>query len=62
MMISVKKTPTESTWAEFWNVEVIPAPTPRCWGGRLFITPARLGEAKAPIASPFNSRIGAKST
>ena len=29
-------------------------------GGRLFITPARLGEAKAPIARPFSRSIGPK--
>src|ERR1019366_6452627 len=57
-IMRVKKIPIESTGALFWNVEFIPAPTPRCSGGRLFITPARLGAAKAPIASPLSSRIG----
>ena len=52
--------PIESTWAEFWKVEFMPAPTPRCWGGRLFITPARLGAAKAPMARPFKSSRKAK--
>ena len=48
-IISVKKIPIESTCAEFWNVWFIPPPAPRCCAGRLFITPARFGEAKAPI-------------
>ena len=52
-IMSVKKIPIERTCAEFWNVEFIPDPTPRCFAGRLFITPARLGAANAPIASPF---------
>jgi hypothetical protein len=51
---SEKKIPIESTWAEFWKVEFMPEPAPRCWGGRLFITPARFGEAKAPIERPFS--------
>ena len=51
----VKKMPIDRTWAEFWKVEFIPEPAPRCWGGRLFMTPARLGLAKAPMARPFNN-------
>ena len=57
-IISVKKIPIDSTCALFWNVLFMPEPTPRCWGGRLFITPARFGAAKVPMASPFRSRIG----
>ena len=56
----MKKTPIDSTWALFWNVVFIPEPTPRCCGGRLFITPARLGAAKAPMESPFSSRMSPK--
>ena len=52
MIISVKKIPIESTWAEFWNVWFIAPPAPRCSGGRLFMTAARLGDANMPIASP----------
>ena len=52
---SVKKIPMERTWAEFWKVEFIPEPAPRCWGGRLFITPARLGEPNEPIVSPMTA-------
>ena len=52
MIISEKKSPMESTWAEFWKVVFMPEPAPRCWGGRLFITPARLGEPKAAMVSP----------
>ena len=62
MIMRVKKMPMESTWAEFWKVEFMPPPTPRCWGGRLFMTPARLGAAKAPMASPFKSSRTAKTT
>ena len=40
-IMSVKKIPIESTWAEFWNVVVIPDPAPRWSAGRLFITAAR---------------------
>ncbi len=58
-IISVKKMPTDSTWAEFWNVWFIPPPAPRSPGGRLFITPARLGEANIPIDTPFRNRIAA---
>ena len=60
MIISVKKMPMESTWAEFWKVEFMPAPTPRCWRGRLFMTPARLGAANAPMARPLQSSRTAK--
>ena len=58
-IISVKKMPIESTWAEFWKVGFMPPPAPRCWAGRLFIMPARLGEANAPIESPIKSRMPA---
>ena len=57
---SVKKIPMERTWAEFWKVAFMPEPAPRSWGGRLFITPARLGLAKAPMARPFISNRRAK--
>ena len=56
-IISVKKMPTDSTWAEFWNVWFIAPPTPRCSGGRLDITAARFGEANNPIDTPMSSRI-----
>ena len=55
MITSVKKIPMDNTWAEFWKVAFIPEPAPRSCGGRLFITPARLGLAKAPMAKPFSS-------
>jgi hypothetical protein len=58
-MISVKKMPMDKTVAEFWNVEAMPAPTPRRSGGRLFMIPARLGEANRPIPIPFSSRMTA---
>jgi hypothetical protein len=35
-MINVKKMPMDRTMAEFWNVALMPAPTPRRSGGRLF--------------------------
>ena len=56
-IMSVKKIPIESTWAEFWNVLFMPPPAPRCCAGRLFITAARFGAANAPIESPMSSRI-----
>ena len=55
--MSVKKIPIESTWAEFWNVWFIPPPAPRSSAGRLFITPARLGDANMPIEMPVSPRI-----
>ena len=58
-MISVKKMPMDRTMAEFWNVALMPAPTPRRSGGRLFMIPARLGEANRPMPMPFSSRISA---
>ena len=58
-MISVKKMPMDSTMAEFWNVALIPAPTPRLSRGRLFMIPARFGEANSPMPSPLSSRISA---
>ena len=58
MMIRVKKIPIESTWAEFWKVVFIPDPAPRCWAGRLFMTPARLGAPKAAMVRPVkNNRM-----
>ena len=60
-MISVKKIPIDSTWAEFWNVVFIPDPEPRCCGGRLFITAARFGEPKAAIISPVANSSTANS-
>ena len=51
-IIRVKKIPMESTWAEFWNVVFMPDPAPRCSGGRLFMTPARLGEPKDAMREP----------
>ena len=53
MIMSVKKMPIEITWPEFWKVEFMPDPTPRCSAGRAFMTLTRLGAAKAPMASPF---------
>ena len=50
-IIRVKKIPIDSTWAEFWKVVFMPEPAPRCCGGRLFMTPARLGEPNAAMAS-----------
>ena len=55
-IISVKKTPIESTLAEFIEVASIPAPAPRCDGGRLFITPALFGEAEEPHADPVQQQ------
>jgi hypothetical protein len=54
-IISEKKIPMESTRAEFWKVVAIPAPAPRRFGGRLFMIPAWLGEAKSPIPRPTRS-------
>ena len=56
MIISVKKIPIDSTWAEFWKVWFMPPPAPRSPGGRLFITAARLGEANSPIEMPFSEQ------
>jgi hypothetical protein len=53
--MSVKKTPIDSTCAEFMNVWFIPPPAPRCSGGRLFITAARLGDENIPIDSPLSA-------
>ena len=60
-MISEKKIPMDSTMAEFWNVALIPAPTPRCSGGRLFMMPARFGDANRPMPMPLSSRMPANS-
>jgi hypothetical protein len=60
-ILSVKKIPIESTWAEFWNVWFIPPPAPRSAAGRLFITPARLGDANMPIEIPVSARMSANS-
>ena len=37
----------------------MPAPAPRCEGGRLFITPALFGEENRPMPIPFSRRISA---
>ena len=58
-IMSVKKIPIESTWAEFWKVVVIPEPAPRCSGGRLFITAARLGDMNKPLLRPIMRSNGA---
>ena len=60
MIMRVKNTPMDSTWALFWKVVFMPLPAPRCSGGRLFMTPARLGDAKVPEPSPLSRRIAAK--
>jgi hypothetical protein len=60
--MSVKKTPIDRTLDETLNVASIPAPAPRCPGGRLFITPAVFGDWKRPIPIPFRSRISANQT
>jgi hypothetical protein len=60
-MISVKKMPIDKTMAEFWKVALMPAPTPRRSGGRLFMIPARFGEANRPMPMPLNNRIAANS-
>ena len=57
--MSVKKMPIESTWAEFWKVWFIPPPAPRSPAGRLFMTAARLGEAKRPIEAPISASTAA---
>ena len=51
--------PTDSTCAEFWKVWFMPPPAPRSWAGRLFITAARLGEAKRPIEAPIANSTAA---
>ena len=56
-IIREKKIPIDSTWAEFWKVVFMPDPAPRCSGGRLFITPARLGDPKADMNTPVRKRI-----
>ena len=61
MIISVKKIPIDSTWAEFWNVWFMPPPAPRSDGGRLFMTAARLGEANIPIDTPLRNSTAANS-
>ncbi len=58
--MSEKKIPMESTCAEFWNVVFMPDPAPRCCGGRLFMTPARLGEPKDAMAMPVTNSSTAK--
>ena len=45
----MKKTPIESTLAEFMNVASMPAPAPRWEGGSAFMTPALFGEEKRPM-------------
>ncbi len=55
----LKKIPMESTIAEFWKVVLIPEPTPRAVGGRLFMISARLGEENSPWPSPFANRSAA---
>ena len=52
--------PMDSTWAEFWKVVFMPDPAPRCWGGRLFMTPARLGEPKTAMDRPVRNRSSAE--
>ena len=50
----------EITWAEFWNVVFMPDPAPRCSGGRLFMTPVRLGEPNDAMVSPVRKRMTPK--
>ena len=52
--------PMERTWAEFWKVVFMPDPAPRCWGGRLFMTPARFGEPNEAMVSPVKNSKRAK--
>ncbi len=59
-IISEKKIPIESTWAEFWKVVIIPDPAPRCSAGRLFMTPAWFGDMNKPLLRPMRSSRGAK--
>ena len=58
-IISEKKTPIDSTAAEAVKVASMPAPAPRCDGGRLFITPAVFGDVKSPCPMPLTNRISA---
>jgi hypothetical protein len=44
----VKKTPMESTPAEFMKVPFMPAPAPRWSGGRLFMTAIWFGVKNMP--------------
>jgi len=55
----VKKIPIDSTCAEFWNVWFMPPPAPRSEAGRLFMTPARFGEANIPIETPLRNSTAA---
>ena len=59
-IISEKKMPMDSTCAEFWKVVFIPEPAPRCSGGRLFMTPSRLGAPKAPMVRPMDEQQDAE--
>ena len=56
--MSEKKIPIESTWAEFWKVVSIPEPAPRCSAGRLFMTPARLGDMNRAVAQAHEQQQG----
>ena len=58
-IISEKKMPIESTIEVFWNVVLIPPPTPRRLAGREFMIAARLGEANSPIPKPLAKRAAA---
>ena len=51
--------PIESTIEVFWNVVLMPPPTPRRLAGRAFMIAARLGEANRPIPKPLANRAAA---
>ena len=51
--------PIDSTIEAFWNVVLMPPPTPRRLAGREFITAARLGEANRPMPKPLKKSAAA---
>ena len=51
--------PIESTIEVFWNVVLIPPPTPRRLAGREFMIAARLGEANRPMPKPLTKSAAA---
>ena len=59
--IRVKKTPIDSTNAEFWKVAIMPPAAPRLSAGTEFIISAQFGEKNRPEPKPLRAMTIANS-
>ena len=56
--MSEKKIPIDSTWAEFWNVVIMPEPGPAVLGGQAVHHRGPVGRHEQAVAQPHEQEQG----